>query len=82
VTVLSGPPPAAAPRARFRRRRLRALAAGTALASAVTGLGVLLVLPHAVASVRLLDLSLGWWGAVLVGVLALGALAVGRDGDR
>jgi hypothetical protein len=55
-----GPDPA---RARFRRQRRRAAVASAVALLALAGVGALLGAPNELAAVRLLGVSLGWWGA-------------------
>jgi len=55
-------------------------AAFAAVAVGVAGAGILLAAPRGLASVRLLEVSLGWWVAMLAGVLELAVLAVAARG--
>jgi hypothetical protein len=55
-------------------------AAFAAVAVGVAGAGILLAAPRGLASVRLIEVSLGWWVAMLAGVLELAVLAVAARG--
>ena len=58
-------------------------AAFAAVAVGVAGIGVLLAAPRGLASVRLLEVSLGWWVAMLAGILELAVLTVAaRERER
>ena len=67
----SGPDPA---RPRFRRRRRRAAAGAAVALLTLAGLGGLLGAPNELAAVRLLGVSLGWWGAWTALGLVLGTV--------
>jgi hypothetical protein len=48
----------------------------------VVGTGVLLVAPRSLASVRLFEVSLGWWAVVLFCALELAVLAATMRAER
>jgi hypothetical protein len=76
------PSGAATLRSRFRRRRRRAVLGVLAIACGAAGTGALLVAPRGLASVRLLEVSLGWWAAGLACALELAVLVVVLRAER
>ena len=61
------------------------MTAAAVVVAAVGGAGGLLVAPHGLASLRLLELALGWWAAFaahLAGLVALALHARGSGLDR